>query len=168
MNNLGVIFLGGAIAVDFFLVLHGQPGLAQQPSSYVDISSSDFEKIDGIVRKILEPLKEGKIDEFEKRLTKHSAPDMEELGDFKDLLKEDNETVGKTRDIRYVRHESVKNVTDYYVFYYADMRESELFPWSFTFYKVKGEWKIIRYRFDVQSPVEFFKFGELQYDSFSR
>ena len=168
MKSFAAAVVGGGVVVVFFLLFCGQQGLAQQPPSFADIAQSDFEKIDGIVRKILEPLKEGNRDEFEKRISMYSTPNMKGYGDFGDLLKESSGAINKTRDIRYVRHESVKNVTDYYVFYYADLRESKLFPWSFALYRVKEEWKVLSYRFDAQSPVEFFKFGGLQYDSFSR
>jgi hypothetical protein len=168
MRSFAAAVIGGGLVAVLVLLVCGQPGLAQQPARYVDISQDDFKAIDSIVRKILEPLKKGGFEEFKKLFRKHGIPDLEGLGEFAEVLKKGIEAVGNTRDIKYVRHESVKNVTDYYVFYYADQRETDIFPWSFTFYKVKGEWKVIAYRFDMQSPVEFFRFGELQYNSFTK
>jgi hypothetical protein len=153
---------------DVVLLVCGQPGLAQQPARYVDISQDDFKAIDSIVRKILEPLKKGGFEEFKKLCEKHYVTGFEGISFFKPVMARYEQIFGKSRDIKYVRHVSIKNVTDYYVFYYADLRELSLIPWELSFYKVKGEWKINGIRTEAGSPVEFFKFCELQYKSFTK
>ncbi len=142
--------------------------MAQQPASYVDISQSDFEKIDGIVRKLFEPLKKGDVKEFKKLFLKHCSPALQNVDALSGAVEYDQNTFGNTRDVKYVRHESITNVTDYYLFYYADLRETSVAPWEFKFYRTKEEWKIAGFRTDPQSPVDFFKFSALQYKSFTK
>lgn len=168
MRHLLSALAGGAIVVCAFLLMQGQPVAAQQPPNYNDIAQSDFEKIDNMVGMLAEPLKKGDTEEFRKVFRRHCSPALQEIDAFVGAMAINQQNLGKTKEVKYVRHEAIKNITDYYVFYYADLREKTISPWELTFYRTGDEWKIVGYRTDSDSPVEFFKFSELQYESFSR
>ena len=168
MRTFAAAVLGGAVVVVAFLLLNGEPGMAQQPQSYVDISQADFEAIDGVVRKFFAPLKKGDTAAFKKLFIELSVPNMPGVDALENVVVKYANTFGRHRDLKYVRHYAIKNVTDYYVFFYADMREISVMPWELTFYKVKDKWTITGFRTEAGCPVDFFKFPELQYKSFKR
>ncbi len=168
MRSFAGAVLGAGIVAVAFLLVQGQPGLAQQPPSYADISQNDFERIDSIVRKIFKPLTKGDIEGFKKVFSRHCSPALQCTDAIAGTMKLKEDALGRTRAVKYVRHDSISNVTDYYVFYYADLRETTLSCWQFDFYKTKGEWNILGYRTEGQSPVEFFKLSELQYNSLKK
>jgi hypothetical protein len=171
MRSIIAAAVGGVVVAVVFVVLCGQQTLAQQPANYTDISQNDFKEIDDAVRKVFEPLKKGDNDGFKKLFLENSAPgiaDTPGFGGLNNILTMYKDAFGESKDLKYVRHDSIENVTDYYVFFYADMRRISLVPWELAFYRVDGKWKIVGFRCEAGNPVEFFKFPELQYKSFSK
>jgi hypothetical protein len=169
MRILVTAIAGSVVILVLVMLLERQQSMAQQPRDYIDISQTDFEKIDDIARKTLDPLKEGDIETFGKDLPKHMGnlllDDRDVVVGCASLC---HERLGKCRGVTYVDHLSVSNVKDYYVFHYASMHEVSMAGWEFVFYKTGEEWKIVGLRCEVDNPVEFFEFRELQYESFAK
>jgi hypothetical protein len=169
MRNIGAAVIGGLVVAFAFATLNLQHGMAQQkPPNYLDISQKDFEAIDGIVKELAAALKAGDMEKFKLIFRKHSSPALQDTDSFAAAMEANRSSFGGTSEVKYIRHSYISNVTDYYVFYYAELKEKILVPWELTFYRTGGEWKIVGYRTDSKSPVEFFKFSELEYESFTR
>jgi hypothetical protein len=169
MRGLVTLIVCGGVAAALLMPILGQSGLAQQPPDYIDISQSDFEAIDGMVREILEPLAREDMDSLRKNLTKHLEPGLHgKLEDLVGAVRQCEEAAGRFREAKYVQHLSIKNVTDYYVFQYAGMHKASVAAWEFCVYRVEQKWKVVGLRCEAGNPVEFFRFPELQYRSFAK
>ena len=168
MRN-AILVVAAIAAVTGLVIALEQRGEAQQQIiKYEDITEDDFKKIEAIAQELFEPMKKGDGEAFGKAFTKHAAPGMLGSDQVQAVIKRYEDMFGKTKEAKYIRHESVQRINDYYIFYYADMREIMLVPWEISFYRVKGDWKIVNIRTESGNPVEFFKFPELQYEGFSK
>jgi len=168
MRNAVLFVVAIAAVAGLVVVLNQRSEAQEQIIKYENISQDDFKLIDAIAQELFAPMTKGDGEAFGKAFTKHAAPGMTGSDQVQAVIKRYEDMFGKTKAAKYIRHESIERLTDYYAFYYADMREIMLVPWEISFYRVKGEWKIVNIRTESGNPVEFFRFPELQYKGFSK